>query len=326
MLKKVTGVALAGNLVLAKNEWLFATRRFSSDTMARCGSRFKLGCPNMAVFEEILVMMPDGYEAYARYWSPPDPRGAVLFHHGIQSHCGWYEGSASYLFKAGYAVLQVDRRGCGRNETGRGHADSADQLIGDTLAARDELARRVGTADHHVVGVSWGGKLAVVAYAKDPAGVQSLSLVTPGLFPRMGVSKETRAQIGFAMIYEPERLFDIPLNEPELFTAEPEWQAFFRTDPLTLRECTASFFLASRRMDKTVSRFGQAPPVPIHLFLAGDERVIENAPTEAFVLDLGRAENRITHYPDSRHSLEFEVCRENFCRDLVGFINECPAP
>jgi len=43
----------------------------------------------MTRFEELTIELPDGYRAYARYWDHPNPRGAVLYHHGIQSHCGW---------------------------------------------------------------------------------------------------------------------------------------------------------------------------------------------------------------------------------------------
>ncbi len=276
----------------------------------------------MSGFEEISVALTDGYLAYGRYWSPPHPRGAVLFHHGIQSHCGWYEASPVRLVAAGYAVLQVDRRGSGRNQQDRGHADSADQLIADAAAARDELTRRSGFTEYHVVGVSWGGKLAVVAYVTDPAGVKSLSLVTPGLFPRVGVSKQQMAKIGFAMLYEPGRLFDIPLNEAELFTSVPRWQHFFNTDELTLRQCTASFYLASRRMDKLVAKLPSANSVPVHLFVVGDERIIDNDKTVNFIRELHWPKCRITTYAGARHSLDFDDDPEPYFKDMVAFVQE----
>ncbi len=279
----------------------------------------------MAAYEEITIRLKDDYAAYARYWPAVDTRGAVLYHHGIQSHCGWYEASAARLAQAGYAVLQVDRRGCGRNQLARGHADSADELIADALVARDALARRSGFTDHHVVGISWGGKLAVAAYVADPAGVRSLSLVTPGLFPQVGVSKEEMSRIGFAMLYEPKSSFDIPLNAAELFTSEPRWTTFFDQDPRTLRQCTAGFYLASRRMDKTVARLPQAAPVPIHLLLAGVERIIDNEKTERFFRELNWPMGRVTHYADARHSLEFEQIHDAYCGTLTSFIDEAEA-
>lgn len=276
----------------------------------------------MAGYTEISVSLSDGYAAYARYWSPPSPKGAVLYHHGIQSHCGWYEASAARLAQAGYAVLQIDRRGSGRNPIDRGHAESQEQLVADSVSARDELLRRCGLGAYHMVGVSWGGKLCAAAYLHDPAGVVSLSLVTPGLFPKIGVSKSEMSTIGFAMLYERERLFDIPLNDPELFTPVPRWQEFFRTDALTLRRCTAAFYLASRRMDRTIAKLPTASPVPIHLFIADDERIVDNEKTVAFVEGLGWAGTRISHYPMARHSLEFEPNPEPYFRGLVAFVDD----
>lgn len=289
--------------------------------ISREAGRFSSYHEAMTSFEECSITLPDGYQVYARYWDPPSLKGAVLYHHGIQSHCGWFEASAAHLADSGYAVLQADRRGTGRNHEDRGHAESAEQLINDAFALRDELTRRSGTVNHHVVGVSWGGKLAVAAYVKDPAGVRSLSLVTPGLFPLVGVSKPMMAKIGFAMLYEPHREFDIPLNEAELFTSVPKWKHFFETDELTLRRCTAGFYLASRRMDKVVARFSKTAPVPMHLFAVGDEHIVDNEKTASFVRDLHWPHTQITTYANARHSLEFEEARETFFGDLVAFID-----
>jgi len=275
----------------------------------------------MAGTEEFTIELPDGYRAFARLWRPAALRGAVLHHHGIQSHSDWYAGSAERLCDAGYAVLQCDRRGSGRNEVDRGHAASADQLIADARAARDELRRRTGVERHHVVGVSWGGKLAVAAYLDHPEGVASLTLVTPGLCPLVGVSKDEAHRIGVAMIYEPETYFDIPLNEPEMFTVSEKWRAFHATDPRTLTQCTAAFYLASRRMDKPILKLGTKPPVPIHLMLAGDERIVDNEKTLDFVTGLGWPDVLVKYYEGARHSVEFEQ-PERFYADLTEFVDQ----
>ncbi len=290
-------------------------------------SRGAVVCPSrrgsiagVSGYDEITVTLPDGYAAYARFWLPRDAKGAVLYHHGIQSHCGWYERSAARLAEAGYAVLQIDRRGSGRNSQDRGHAASAEQLIDDSAAAGDELRKRTGLAAYHSVGVSWGGKLVVAAHVRRPTDALSLTLVTPGMFPIIGVSKQTMAKIGFAMIYEPKRHFEIPLNDPELFTTVPHWQEFFRRDELTLRECTAAFYLASRRMDRIVSDLPNVRSIPVHLFVAGSERIIDNDRTVRFVEGLSCGGKRITTYPAARHSLEFDVA-EAYFDAMVAFID-----
>ena len=276
-------------------------------------------------FEEITIRLPDGYESYARYWRPERCRGGVLYIHGIQSHAGWYERSAARLCEAGCAVLQPDRRGSGRNEADRGHAESADQLLDDARCCLEELARRSGCGSSQVLGVSWGGKLAAAMHAANSEGISGLVLVTPGLFPIIDVSAAEKFRIGWSMIANPARSYDIPLNDPELFTSVPEWIDFLRQDPLQLHQATAGFFLASRRMDKIARRLGQAEPVPLHLMLAADERIIDNGETCDFVRQMGWSRRRITTYENSRHTLEFDPDCERYLEDLVRWIDDCCA-
>ncbi len=272
-------------------------------------------------FEEIEIDLPDGYAAYARYWPVPAPRGAVLYLHGIQSHCGWYERSATCLQNAGFAVLQPDRRGSGRNERARGHADSHGQLIDDALACGEILRQRSGHSQYHLMGVSWGGRLAGAMYVVKPQRVLSLSLICPGLFPRVDVTSVEKFKIGLSMLGNRERLYDIPLNDPELFTSVPKWLDFLREDRLSLHQVTASFFLATRRMDSVLTELPKAPSVPLHLFLAGQDKIIDSEKTASFARDLQWAGVQITHYPQARHTLEFEDESEAFFSDLVEWVN-----
>jgi alpha-beta hydrolase superfamily lysophospholipase len=269
-------------------------------------------------FEEWRLRLPDDYDAYARYWHPPvPPRAAVLYLHGIQSHCGWYEASARRLRDAGMAVLQPDRRGSGHNPEQRGHAESAEQLIDDTLCGLDQLLNRSGLRKAHLLGVSWGGKLAAAVHVTEPARIVSLTLVTPGLFPRVGVSNAEMFRIGVAMLANRTGLFDIPLNDATLFTSIPERIRFLEEDALQLHQATAGFYLASRRMDKTAQALGDAPPVPLHLLLAADERIIDNERTRQFVREMRWPHRAITTYEHSRHTLEFDPDREAYLEDLV---------
>src|SRR5262245_52593139 len=139
-------------------------------------------------YEEIRVALPDDYQAYARWWPVPSPAGAVLYLHGIQSHAGWYAESARRLQQAGFAVMQPDRRGSGRNADDRGHARDCRQLIDDARWCGRELCRRTGGSAYHVLGVSWGGKLACALALQEHRAVRGLTLVCPGMYPRVDVS------------------------------------------------------------------------------------------------------------------------------------------
>ncbi|MCP4593546.1 MAG: alpha/beta hydrolase [bacterium] len=277
----------------------------------------------MSTYEEITVRLPDGYPASARLWSPEGrATGGVLYLHGIQSHAGWYDASAQALCDAGMAVLQPDRRGSGRNASERGHADSPQQLIDDALACLEVIAEHAGQPRVHVLGVSWGGKLAAAMHVHQPARTRSLTLVTPGLFPVVDVSAAEKFRIGWSMVSNPERLFDIPLNDPRLFTADPQWIRFLENDSLQLHQATAGFFLASRRMDRTARRLPDAPAVPLHLLLAADERIVDNEATRAFIREMSWPHRVVTCFDNSRHTLEMGPDRDSYLEDLVRWLSD----
>ena len=279
--------------------------------------------PSMTAFEDATVQLPDGYEAYARLWMPPGLcRGGVLYLHGIQSHCRWYEASARAICESGWVVLQPDRRGSGRNQSQRGHAESSAQLIEDAFAGLDAVSERCEHDRVHILGVSWGGKLAAAMHAHRADRTRSLTLITPGLFPVIDVSAAEKFRIGWSMVAQPERHFDIPLNDPELFTADPQWIEYLDNDDLQLHQATAGFFLASRRMDKLARRLPEASPVPLQVMLAGDERIVDNEATRNFVRDMSWRYRMITTYDRSRHTLEMGPDRENYMQDLVRWLTD----
>lgn len=272
----------------------------------------------MLCCEPLTLRHSDGYTAFARLWLPPEPTGAVLYLHGIQSHGRWFEGSAGRLAEAGLAVLLPDRRGSGRNDVERGHVHSAGRWLRDCGEWLDWLHTRTRLNRFQVVGVSWGGKLALALYRHAPERVRGLSLVAPGLFPRVDLPLAEKVRVGWSFIAARRALFDIPLNEPELFTATPHWQAFLRDDPLRLRQVTAAFLVASRRLDRYVRGVGRdRRGVPLRVFLAGEDRIIDNAATRDFVRRLAWPGRGITEYTSAQHTLEFEPDPTRFFEELV---------
>lgn len=267
------------------------------------------------------IDLPDSYPAGVRWWRPADARGAVLYFHGIQSHGGWYEQSGSRLAEAGLAVLMPDRRGSGRNGPPRGHFESIRQCTDDMHHLLDTLLSKTGVRAAHLVGVSWGGKQAVLLAQQAAEKVRSLTLIGPGLFPRIDLTMGEKFRAAMSMINDRARLFDIPLNDARCFTANPERIRYVEEDDLKLRQVSATFLLASRRIDRAIQRFGEsAYRGPIHLFLAGRDRIIDNERTRCWFRELGSPDRRITEYPDSEHTIEFETDRELFFNDLVEWI------
>lgn len=263
----------------------------------------------------------DGYAlSYRDYRAIPPQRVQIVAIHGIQSHAGWYEGSCRALASAGCAVRFLDRRGSGANPDHRGDSPGYRRLV-DDLAEFIRLTRSQTAPGLplHLVAISWGGKLAVALAKRHPDLVDGLVLITPGFFPRVAPRFREKLQIVWSRLTRPTRLFPIPLNDPELFTSNPQWLEYLRNDELSLRRATARFLISSVHLDRQMRRAGQYVRVPTLLLLAGQDRIIDNVRTRRFVESFPSADRQVIEYPGRAHTLEFEEPRQ-LEHDLIEWL------
>lgn len=243
----------------------------------------------------------------------------VLMLHGIQSHPGWFVGSADALAGAGHPVYQLQRRGSGANAKDRGHASSPQELLSDLDVAIHHVLTRTGAPRLHLVGISWGGKYAA-CYAMDRrrAGhLCGLTLVTPGIVPQVDVSVGTKLAIGLSCLLAPRKYFPIPLNDTSLFTDNPAMRDYLGMDVHRLQTATASFLLTSYKMDKMLAAAPEgALSLPVTLFLARRDRIIDNAATRRRVQELAGPTLRVIEM-DAAHTIEFEPDPEPYFAALV---------
>ena len=266
---------------------------------------------------DAMFLASDGYRWHFRRYEPEStPRAEVVILHGIQSHGGWYEHSCRVLASAGFAVSFLDRRGSGRNAERRGDAPSFRRLLDDVA----EYLRAPRPAPRtFLTGISWGGKLAVALQRRHPGLVDGLILICPGFFPKVKPTLRERLAILGARLTRPSRLFPVPLDDPELFTATPRWQQFLRDDPLALHAATARFFVESVRLDYYLRWTPRHVAVPTLLLLGGQDRIIHNEPTRAFVERFAGPKS-ILEYPEAHHTLEFEPDPCVFLNDWVKWL------
>ena len=118
-----------------------------------------------------------------------------------------------------------------------------------------------------------------------------------------------------------EKLIPIPLDDPVLFTGNPESQSFIRNDNLSLRDVTVSFLLANRELDGLTR---SAPPeirCPAIMMLAGKDRIIDNPATTQWYRSLASQERAFFEYENACHTLEFESDRDQWIGDLTRWLD-----
>lgn len=280
------------------------------------------------------IVASDGYRLHVRRWRPKEEtRGILVALHGIQSHAGWYDYSSRRLRDAGWDVWFLDRRGSGANADARGHVRHPDRLVNDVVQTLKGI--RLGIpglappADESIpivlLGLSWGGRLAACVAARHRDLIDGLVLLYPGIHAHFRPTWTERRLLWLATVFDAlEPTAPIPLDDPALFTSQPQWQEFIRTDPVTLRRATAGFYAASAALEHESQQAAGIIRTPALVMLAGRDRIIDNEAMRGWFANLASREKTLVEFAAAEHTLEFEPCRDRFIQALLAWLGTGP--
>ena len=243
------------------------------------------------------------------------PEHCLLYIHGIESHGAWFLPAAYLLREHGCTTYLLDRRGSGLNrEPSPGDAPSAAVLLEDIRRFRQHL----GDPPIHLVGLSWGGKLATAAALDQPTGVRSLILVTPGLKSRIDLPLGRKAALILGLVVGGRNRIRLPLLA-EMFSRTPLHVDFIRNDPWRLRSVTGRFLLASALLGQRISRQLGELRVPVLLFLAGRDCIIDNDAVLHLLSGLPPSQIRVRVFEEATHSLQFDEL-DTLVKEIGAFL------
>jgi len=151
--------------------------------------------------------------------------------------------------------------------------------------------------------------------------VASLTIVSPGIVPRVDVSRRTKLSVAAALLVSPRRMFDIPLNDVELFTDNQEMRRYLSSDTLRLHRATARLLYISRLLDRMLRKLpAGALKMPVSLMLAARDRIIDNERTRQVIERLTGGEADVKVFPGA-HVLEFEPDPKPFFDALTDAVS-----
>jgi alpha-beta hydrolase superfamily lysophospholipase len=262
----------------------------------------------------------DGVRLHYRHWrAGPQHQAVLLYLHGVASHSDWFAETAPVLAGQGVSVYAPDRRGSGLSEGPRGHLDRYERALIDV----DEIVSFVRSANVgrplFLAGSSWAAKLAVVYAAARAEFLSGLLLLGPGLMPRVNLPLWRRLQVIAGHGLTPTARIPIPLT-PEMYTRNPAYLEFIRSDELRLLTATSRFFWETARLDRRRGSASERLRSPLLVVQGEDDAMMDVSKTTAWFSRLHAEDKTYVGYPGAGHTLEFESDRTRYVDDLAGWM------
>jgi len=257
----------------------------------------------------------DGKSLSFRKWS--GIKDVIVYLHGIESNSGWFSQFASRLNENGFILYGIDRRGSGLNKEERGDIRDYNLFLDDIDDALKFVREQNIGKKIYLMGICWGGLLAVNYIAKRKATLNGLILLSPAIYRKIDLSFFIKVIARLYSLFYPKTHFKIPIRD-HMFTQNKEYLDFIKRDTMRLRTLTLRFFNEILKMEREFSSIRHHITMPVIVLLAGRDEIVDNDRVKKWLGGLESADKTIKVFDDFYHVMPFE---ENI-DFLIDFITD----
>lgn len=302
-------------------------------------------------YQQIILTGSTDLRALAVYlWLPEEePRGVVQIIHGMREHMGRYDAFACWLAQRGFAVCGHDQMGHGKTRGADGafgyfgEEEGALRLVRDCRRITRLIQRELPGLPIFLLGHSMGsfvGRMTILHCARELAGFLCMGTGGPNPMAPLGrglaqqqIARHGSKADGVLL----DRLIFSGYNDrfPKeggnaWLSRDPAVPIAYEADPLIGRYFTNAGFrdLFDLQIAATSPRWARQvdPSLPIFL-LAGEEDPVGDygrGPLETYhrLKAAGARDLSLHLYPEARHELLQETCREDVFSDILFWIKQ----
>jgi len=180
-----------------------------------------------------------GYWLFTRSWPPAEskpPLALIFLYHGLGEHSGRtsYSALATSLTRQGFAVFVIDHHGHGKSDGARGYINDFRKTVKDCRDHIVSIAENFPGVPRFVIGISFGGGIAMALNAEFPKevdGTVGVGAVTAfHLYPK--IPPMARKMLRLSSLYLPRLVLKGTAPDPKELSRVPAVQESFRSDPL----------------------------------------------------------------------------------------------
>jgi muconate cycloisomerase len=251
-------------------------------------------------------------------WRPASPLASLVVVHGLQSHSQWFAEAAPRLVERGIAVYALDRRGSGSSPAASGDIDRYQSWLEEVGRVVERARTEHPGVPVHLLGHCFGANVALGYALARPRTAASVVMLAPGFHIKPGYTRAETLQILTAGVLAPSRRFRVPQDD-DLFTRDPEVQAWIQGDTVGAKTVTARCLLQTNRMRSWLGKHIGELGVPLLVLEASRDRISDNQRNaDLLYRQLGNGWRRVSF--DAEHFLLAEPCRGQVIDELVDWV------
>ncbi len=263
---------------------------------------------------------PDGANIYYEWWIPANPKGNIVFIHGLGDHISRYGEFTRYFASCGFGVCMFDMRGHGQSSGRRAHCKSFSDLLRDLSQFIEILHESYETVPIFLVGHSFGAQVAINFVARYSKGIRGLVALSPNIEPLVKFPNWKRWLALKLSRWIPILKFKTGIS-PSSFSHDENVVMQSIADPLRSWHVTARMGVEILKNLEQIKRLAFQVKLPSLFMQGGSDNVTSIEATRKFYHSILVQNKDFKSYPGLYHELLHEANRQEIFQDIEGWLN-----
>jgi len=279
-------------------------------------------------FEPLEVKAKDGtvIPTITYHINDDTKKAVVIVSHGFGEHSGSYREHAQRLWQGGYASVILDQRGHGKPPEGQdkwhGTIPHYQCFIDDIVSVTEAVREMMPDIPIALYGHSMGGNIVLNVLLSLPPEQAKEYFCAVVESPWLGlydpINPVLFVLIKIMNLISPDFRTHRKLNNDDI-SSDKERNQGYDNDPLYHGFISVRMINGIIGACKYALKNAARLPVKTYLAYAKHERIVLNDAIFEFINKAGKMLTAIEY--DSNHAIYNDVCREQYCRDVIAYFD-----
>lgn len=264
---------------------------------------------------------PDGEQIFFRFWAGRKDMPVIILLHNLGAHSLRFEFMADYFLKKKFNVYAFDFMGFGKSQKYRGHIESFNTYVNETLAMVKLSKIEFPRSNRFIIGEGIGGVVGVHFSSHYQELIDGMILLSPCAKIRYALKMQKLFDALINTIFNKFYQYDLPFTK-EMLTNDFKMQKHLQHDELDVKTVTAKFYTAMMESIKKMNKIVPDIKIPIYVLQAENDLLVEINSVRELFNNLGSAIKELNVLEGFYHALSIDKDRDMVFQLIENWINK----